>query len=90
MAALPHAIPELDRRGLREFALTTGTVVALLFGLMTRPKRIHSRYIGRRVDGAINPPCCEYREHNPRPVAGPVQQGNPPAQQPRNYEPKVR
>ncbi|MCZ6516706.1 MAG: SxtJ family membrane protein [Gammaproteobacteria bacterium] len=34
MAALPHAIPELDRRGLREFALTTGTVVAVLFGLI--------------------------------------------------------
>jgi O-antigen/teichoic acid export membrane protein len=34
MTALPHAIPELDRRGLREFALTTGTVVAVLFGLI--------------------------------------------------------
>lgn len=34
MAALPHAIPELDRRGLREFALTTGSVVAVMFGLI--------------------------------------------------------
>jgi O-antigen/teichoic acid export membrane protein len=34
MTTLPHAIPELDRRGLREFALTTGTVVAVLFGLI--------------------------------------------------------
>jgi O-antigen/teichoic acid export membrane protein len=34
MTALPHAIPELDRRGLREFALTTGSVVAVLFGLI--------------------------------------------------------
>ena len=32
MAAHP-AIPELDRKGLREFGLTTGAIVAALFGL---------------------------------------------------------
>ena len=32
MAALPHAIPELDRKGLRDFGLTTGAIVAGLFG----------------------------------------------------------
>lgn len=29
-----HAIPELDRRGLREFGLVTGGMVAALFGLL--------------------------------------------------------
>jgi hypothetical protein len=29
-----HVIPELDARGLRRFALTTGAIVALLFGLV--------------------------------------------------------
>jgi hypothetical protein len=28
-----HAIPELDRKGLRSFAFTTGGIVAILFGL---------------------------------------------------------
>jgi len=28
-----HEIPELDRKGLREFGLVTGTIVAVLFGL---------------------------------------------------------
>lgn len=28
-----HAIPELDRKGLRDFGLTTGGIVAVLFGL---------------------------------------------------------
>ena len=28
-----HPIPELDRKGLREFGLTTGGIVAVLFGL---------------------------------------------------------
>ncbi|HLF10880.1 MAG TPA: SxtJ family membrane protein [Gammaproteobacteria bacterium] len=28
-----HSIPELDRNGLRRFALTTGGIVAVLFGL---------------------------------------------------------
>ena len=28
-----HDIPELDRKGLREFGLTTGGIVAVLFGL---------------------------------------------------------
>lgn len=28
-----HTIPELDRKGLREFGLMTGAVVALLFGV---------------------------------------------------------
>lgn len=28
-----HAIPELDRAGLRRFALTTATIIVLLFGL---------------------------------------------------------
>jgi len=28
-----HAIPELDRKGYREFALTTGAIVAVLFGV---------------------------------------------------------
>jgi hypothetical protein len=32
--AMTHAeIPELDRRGLRHFALSTGAIVAVLFGL---------------------------------------------------------
>ncbi|MCF7985234.1 MAG: hypothetical protein K9L70_12585 [Thiohalocapsa sp.] len=29
-----HPIPELDARGLRQFALTTGAIVAVLFGLL--------------------------------------------------------
>ena len=33
MAADGHAIPELDRKGYRDFALVTGTIVVLLFGL---------------------------------------------------------
>jgi hypothetical protein len=28
-----HVIPELDRKGLREFGLVTGSIVAVLFGL---------------------------------------------------------
>ncbi len=32
MAAIPHAIPELDRKGLRHFGLTTGAIFAGLFG----------------------------------------------------------
>lgn len=28
-----HKIPELDRKGLREFGLTTGAIVGILFGL---------------------------------------------------------
>ena len=28
-----HEIPELDRKGLREFGFTTGAIVAVLFGL---------------------------------------------------------
>lgn len=34
MAADAHAIPDLDRKGLREFGLTTGGIVAVLFGLV--------------------------------------------------------
>lgn len=30
----PHTIPVLDRKGLREFGLTTGGIVAVLFGLI--------------------------------------------------------
>ena len=33
MAALAHAIPDLDRKGLRSFGVTTGVIVAGLFGL---------------------------------------------------------
>jgi len=33
MGQMSHEIPELDRKGLREFALVTGGVVAVLFGL---------------------------------------------------------
>ena len=33
MAGTDHTIPELDRRGLREFGLVTGGIVAVLFGL---------------------------------------------------------
>ena len=33
MAAADQEIPELDRKGLREFGLTTGAIVAVLFGL---------------------------------------------------------
>lgn len=32
--AIDHAIPELDGRGLRHFGLTTGAIVAVLFGLL--------------------------------------------------------
>jgi hypothetical protein len=31
--ALDHKIPELDRKGLREFGLTTGAAVVVIFGL---------------------------------------------------------
>ncbi len=34
MAQSAHAIPELDRKGLREFGLVTGGVLAGLFGLV--------------------------------------------------------
>lgn len=33
MAQAMHEIPELDRKGLREFGLVTGAIVAALFGL---------------------------------------------------------
>jgi hypothetical protein len=33
MAGLTHTIPELDRKGLREFGLVTGGILAGLFGL---------------------------------------------------------
>lgn len=33
MATTIDAIPELDRKGLREFGLVTGAIVAVLFGL---------------------------------------------------------
>ncbi len=33
MAGAPPDIPELDRKGLRDFGLTTGGIVAVLFGL---------------------------------------------------------
>ena len=33
MAHHDHPIPELDAKGLREFALVTGAIVAVLFGL---------------------------------------------------------
>lgn len=33
MSAILHSIPELDRSGLRSFGLTTGMLVAVLFGL---------------------------------------------------------
>ncbi len=33
MTAMSHAIPELDRKGLRSFGITTGAIVAVLFGL---------------------------------------------------------
>lgn len=29
----PHVIPELDRKGLRDFGLTTGVAVVVIFGL---------------------------------------------------------
>jgi hypothetical protein len=31
--AIDHQIPELDRKGLREFGLTTGAAVVVIFGL---------------------------------------------------------
>ena len=31
---MQHVIPELDREGLRRFAITTGAIVAVLFGLL--------------------------------------------------------
>jgi hypothetical protein len=33
MSSATHTIPELDRKGLREFGLVTGAIVAVLFGL---------------------------------------------------------
>ncbi len=33
MVATPHPIPELDRKGLRQFGLLTGGLLAALFGL---------------------------------------------------------
>lgn len=33
MEPMKHDIPELDRKGLRQFALVTGGIVAVLFGL---------------------------------------------------------
>ena len=33
MSALVHEIPELDRQGLRKFGITTGLIVALIFGV---------------------------------------------------------
>ena len=33
MTRATHNIPELDRKGLREFGLVTGAIVAVLFGL---------------------------------------------------------
>ena len=32
--AIEHEIPELDRKGLRQFGLTTGAAVVVLFGLL--------------------------------------------------------
>jgi Saxitoxin biosynthesis operon protein SxtJ len=34
MATTPNSFPELDRKGYREFGLTTGAIVAGLFGLV--------------------------------------------------------
>jgi len=31
--AIDHKIPDLDRKGLREFGLTTGAIVVVIFGL---------------------------------------------------------
>lgn len=33
MAAHPHTLPELDRKGYRDFGLTTGAILVGLFGL---------------------------------------------------------
>lgn len=33
MTKMQHDIPQLDRKGLREFALLTGGIIAVLFGL---------------------------------------------------------
>ena len=33
MAGIPHTIPTLDRSGLRSFGITTGGIIAALFGL---------------------------------------------------------
>lgn len=33
MATTAHSFPEPDRKGLREFGIVTGTIVAVLFGL---------------------------------------------------------
>lgn len=34
MAAVPNNIPELDRTGLRNFGVTTGSIIAVLFGAL--------------------------------------------------------
>ena len=33
--AIDHKIPELDRKGLREFGLTTGAAIVIIFGLFS-------------------------------------------------------
>ena len=33
MTTMTHPIPELDRQGLRKFGVTTGVIVAVLFGI---------------------------------------------------------
>ena len=33
MSNTMHSIPELDRQGLRKFGITTGLIVAVLFGI---------------------------------------------------------
>jgi hypothetical protein len=33
MAAISHVIPDLDSKGLRSFGITTGAIIAVLFGL---------------------------------------------------------
>lgn len=33
MAVLPHSIPDLDRKGYRDFALVTGGIIVAIFGL---------------------------------------------------------
>ena len=43
MRSLQHQIPELDRKGLRNFALITGAILAVLFGLFF-PWLLDSRF----------------------------------------------
>ena len=57
-----HAIPELDRKGLREFGVVTGVVIIGLFGLLL-PWIFSGVRLFHAYDfwGAVNPPVTALR-----------------------------